>query len=131
MSDEVAIFFFVDRSLGKTHVVNALRAIGEAVEMHDEHFEQAEADAVWLQAVAAKDWVVLTADKKIAYRHLERMAVEQSGAKVFALVSGNLSGADMAAIFVKAVDAMKSFVLKTPAPFIAKVYKDGRVKPWK
>lgn len=131
MNEEVAIVFFVDRSLGKTHVVNALREIGLAVERHDDHFDRAETDEVWLQAVAAKEWVVLTADKRIAYRRLEKMAIEQSGAKVFVLVSGNLSGVEMAAIFVKAVGAMKSFVLKTPAPFMAKVYKDGRVKPWK
>ncbi|MDY6937275.1 MAG: hypothetical protein SWY16_06375 [Cyanobacteriota bacterium] len=131
MKNEVAIIFFVDRSLGKTHVVKALREIGESVEAHDDHFDRAEADSVWLQAVAARDWVVLTADKRIAYRRLERMAIEQARAKVFVLVSGNLSGPEMAAIFAKAVTAIKRFTWQTAAPFIAKVYKDGRVKAWK
>ncbi len=38
MSKEAKIVFFIDRSLGKTHVVNALIDIGELVEIHDDHF---------------------------------------------------------------------------------------------
>ena len=59
------------------------------------------------------------------------MAVKESGARMFVLVSGNLTGIEMAEIFVKAVPMMKQFVQKTPAPFIAKVYKDGKVHAWK
>lgn len=38
MSEDVEIVFFIDRSLGKTHVVNTLREIEESVEIHDDHF---------------------------------------------------------------------------------------------
>ncbi|MDF5719729.1 MAG: hypothetical protein PUP91_04400 [Rhizonema sp. PD37] len=131
MSEEIEIRFFIDRSLGKTHVVNALRNIGELVEIHDDHFNQATADTDWLPIVALKGWVILTADKKIAHRRLELMAVQESGARMFVLVSGNLSGIEMAEIFVQAVPAMKRFIANTPAPFMAKVHKNASVKAWK
>lgn len=51
----------------------------------------------------------MTADKKIAHRRLEMMAVQNSGACMFVLVSGNLSGSQMAEIFAQAVPSMKSF----------------------
>jgi hypothetical protein len=37
MSDSDQIVFFIDRALGKNHVPNALRDIGETVEIHDAH----------------------------------------------------------------------------------------------
>ena len=131
MSEEVEIVFCIDRSLGKTHVVNALIDIGELVEIHDDHFDQATPDTDWLTVVASKGWIILTADKKIAHRRLEMMAVQNSGACMFVLVSGNLSGSEMGEIFAQAVPSMKRFFNKTPAPFIAKVHKDGKVKAWK
>ncbi len=53
MSKEVEIVFFIDRSLGKTHVVNALKNIGELVEIHDDHFNQATPDTDWLAVVVS------------------------------------------------------------------------------
>ncbi len=131
MSEKLEIIFFIDRSLGKTHVVNALIDIGELVEIHDNHFNQATPDTDWLPVVASKGWIILTADKKIAHRRLEMMAVQNSGACMFVLVSGNLSGSEMAEIFAQAVPSMKRFFNKTAAPFIAKVHKDGKVRAWK
>jgi hypothetical protein len=43
--------FFVDRSLGKHVVPDALRAAGAHVEVHDDHFAQDALDEVWLPAV--------------------------------------------------------------------------------
>ncbi len=59
------------------------------------------------------------------------MAVQNSGACMFVLGSGNLRGSEMGEIFVQALPSMKSFIAKTPAPFMAKVNKDGKVKAWK
>ena len=131
MSDSEQIVFFVDRALGKIHVPDALRNVGEAVEIHDDHFSQNALDTDWLPIVAVRGWVVLTADKKIGHRHLEMLAVEQSLARVFVLVSGNITGPDMARIFVDAINPIKRFLLLNEGPFIAKVYKDGRVQPWR
>jgi hypothetical protein len=50
---------------------------------------------------------------------------------VFVLVSGNMTGTDMAKVFVKAINSIKRFVSLKQGPFIAKVYKDGHVESWR
>lgn len=50
---------------------------------------------------------------------------------MFVLVSQNLSGTDMANIFVTAIPAMERFIAQNLAPFIAKVDRDSKVKAWK
>ncbi|MCY7278842.1 MAG: hypothetical protein LH702_35175 [Phormidesmis sp. CAN_BIN44] len=37
----------------------------------------------------------------------------------------------MVAIFQKAIVPMQEFVRKHPAPFIAKIYRDGSIDMWK
>lgn len=44
--EEPKIVFFIDRSLGKHYVVNALRNLGELVESHDDCFPQSALDTV-------------------------------------------------------------------------------------
>ena len=123
--------FFIDRSLGKRDVSGVLRALGHRVEIHDDHFNPAALDVDWIPGVAQWGWIILTKDEKIASRVLERQAVAQHQAKMFVLASGNLSGLKMAEAFQKAAQSIIRFTDNHPAPFIAKVYKDGEVKAWK
>src|SRR5205823_7286351 len=89
--------FYVDRCLGKA-VANALRAAGADVQIHDDHFAQAALDEDWIPRVADQGWVILTKDKNIRRRRGEREAVLTANARVFTLSSGNMRGADMAAL---------------------------------
>jgi hypothetical protein len=73
----------------------------------------------------------LTKDANIGKRTLEKIAVAQSHIKMFTLASQNLSGDDMVAIFKKAIVPMQEFARKNSAPFIAKIYRDGRIDLWK
>lgn len=125
------ITFFIDRCLGSKRIVTALKSSGIAVEIHDDHFAKDAQDVDWLPEVGKQGWVVLTKDAKISKNHLERMAVTNAGISMFTLASQNLSGKEMADIFLKSVSKMQEFVRKHPAPFIAKVYRDGRVEMWK
>ena len=59
------------------------------------------------------------------------MAVANAGVSLFVLASQNLSGKQMAEIFLASITKMQEFVRQHPPPFIAKVYRDGRVKMWK
>jgi hypothetical protein len=59
------------------------------------------------------------------------MAVANANIKMFILAAQNLNGEDMAAIFLKAIVVMQEFVRRHDAPFIAKIYKNGRVEMWK
>lgn len=115
------VVFFVDRSLGKRHVVDALRKLGAMVEVHDDHFATDATDAMWIAEVSRRGWVVLTKDQRIRHRPLERAVVIASGAKLFTLTAGNLSGAEMAAVFVRHFSRMSRLAKGEPPPFIALV----------
>ena len=124
------ITFFIDRCLGKK-LASVLREQDISVEIHDDHFAKDAVDVDWLPNVGKRGWVVLTKDERIAKRNLERLAVASARIKMFVLVSQNLSGNDMAAAFLKAIPAMEQFIKTLSTPFIAKVYRDGRVETWK
>jgi hypothetical protein len=68
--------------------------------------------------------VVLTKDTRIRRRELERRALHAAGLRVFALSAGNLSGADQAAAFVRALPRMRRLA-RRPGPFIARVTATG------
>ena len=121
------LIFFLDRSLGKHIVADALRQAGAAVEVHDNHFPQDARDEEWLRAVGERGWIVLTRDDHIRYRFHEWAALRQAGVRAFVLVRRSLSGPAMAAAFVQALPAMRSFVARYPAPFIARVTQAGNV----
>ena len=74
---------FLDRSLGKKIVAEALRNAGATVHIHDDHFAPDEQDAVWISDVGKRGWVVLTKDSRIRYRETERVAVAQAGVPLF------------------------------------------------
>ena len=125
------ITFFIDRCLGKKLIAKTFQSSGIAVEIHDNHFSEDTQDVDWLPEIGKRGWVVLTKDAKISKNYLERIAVTNAGIFMFILASQNLSGKQMADIFLGAVTKMQEFVRTYPAPFIAKVYRDGRVEMWK
>ncbi|MGM3305930.1 hypothetical protein ACSQ6I_08110 [Anabaena sp. WFMT] len=131
MTEPQSITFFIDRCLGKKSIPEILRTAGITVEIHDDHFEKGALDVDWLPQVGEKGWIVLTKDDRISKNQLERIAVARAQIKMFVLASQNLQGKDMAAIFLKAIVPMQEFVRKHPAPFIAKIYRDGKINLWK
>jgi predicted nuclease of predicted toxin-antitoxin system len=122
--------FFIDWCLGKT-VANALLEAGVHIEHHGDHFAQNTPDTEWLPVVGDRGWVVLTKDTMLGRNENELRAIARANVKVFALVSGNLTRQQMAELFVKVLGKLKKFARGNQAPFIAKIYKDGRVEPWR
>ena len=120
--------FFIDRCLGTKSIVEALREINISVEIHDDHFKQNALDVDWLSEIGKRGWVILTKDANIGKNPIERMAVASANIRMFVLASQNLSGSDMADIFVRSIPEMKRFISLNPAPFIAKVYSNATVK---
>lgn len=119
------IVVFVDRSLGRGYVADALRAAGVDVVLHDDHFDQHTLDVEWLPAVASRGWIVLTKDKRIRFRSSERRALVNSGARMFVLVSGNARGEELASWIRRHLARMLDLALHEPAPFIAAVNRSG------
>jgi predicted nuclease of predicted toxin-antitoxin system len=110
--------FYVDRCVGKA-VVQALRGAGARVEAHDDHFAQDAADEEWIPDVTARGWVILTKDKNIRRRAGEREALVAAHPRIITLTSGNMRGADMAALFVGHLAEMEKLAGTQPAPFVA------------
>lgn len=101
-----------------------------SVEVHADHFVHDEIDQRWLEECGRRGWVVLTKDRNIRYNLVERRALLNAGVAAFVLTSGNMSGADMASAFVKALPRIARFLRKYTPPYIAKVHKDGKVEAW-
>jgi predicted nuclease of predicted toxin-antitoxin system len=131
MSQGQSITFFIDRCLGSQQIAQVLRNTGILIEIHDDHFAKNAQDVDWLPEVGRRGWVILTKDTNIGKRPLKRIAVANANIKMFTLASQNLAGKDMAEILSSAIGKMKKFAQKYPAPFIAKVYRDGKVEMWK
>ncbi|MBC8120241.1 MAG: hypothetical protein H7Y22_00200 [Gemmatimonadaceae bacterium] len=121
------VVFFIDSSLGGLILKQALQQEGEQVALHDEHFPQGTLDVDWLPDVALRGWLILSADQRIRYNEIEWLAVLNSGAKVFVLVSGNLTGEQQAQAFVQVLKKMKNTATREPKGFIALVYRNGRL----
>jgi predicted nuclease of predicted toxin-antitoxin system len=122
------LVFFVDRSLGRKVIPDALRAAGVEARVHDEFFPQDAKDEVWLTEVGQHGWVVLTKDKHIRYRQVEVRALLTAKVRAFILTArGDLSGAEVGQIFIKAMPTMKKLCETTTPPFIARVSRDSYV----
>jgi hypothetical protein len=110
--------------LGKA-VANALRAAGANVQIHDDHFAQAALDEDWIPQVSAQGWVILTKDKNIRRPGGEREPVLAANARVITLSSGNMRGADMAALFVGHLTEMERLATSHPPPVVAILGRGG------
>lgn len=118
---------FIDRSLGKRFIADALRAAGADVRVHDDHFPVDAKDEEWLVEAGKHGWIVLTKDRRIRRRPLELTALRKSGVRAFVLSAGNLSGTEMAEVFVKALPKLRRFALKNAAPFVATITEKGAI----
>ena len=116
--------FFVDRCLGKTIGIT-LRGAGLKVELHSDHFEDDSPDEVWISEVGRQGWIVLTKDKAIRRRDVELQAVVDANVRMFSLTSGNMTGNEMADVFVENLLKIGRFIKNHPAPFIARVSRNG------
>lgn len=122
--------FFIERSLGRYKVAQALRDTGELVEVHDDHLPADAPDEEWIKLVAGNGWLAITKDKNIRYRQHENDAINRYGAKVFVIRAKNLAAKDTASILTKAAVKMKRYAKENRPPFIVAVYRDGSLKPY-
>ena len=120
--------FFVDASLGRHIVPEALRLKGVDVVAHDDRFGPGTPDAVWLEEAGRHGWLVLTKDKRIRYRENERRALRRAGVAAFVFVGKDLTGEEIAEALVAALPRMIRTAKRTPRPFIATVTPHGRVR---
>jgi len=125
---EPGVVFFVDRSLGGKLVVEALRKAGANVIAHDDVFDQNTPDVDWLATAGREGWLVLTKDSAIRRNPLEREMYQQAHVRVFALTRKDLSGPEMADIFVAALAGMRKRATTEPPPFVFSISRSGDFK---
>lgn len=120
------LVFFVDESLDSLTVVEALRGAGVRVERLTDHFSKGTADETWLAHAGRKGWVVLTRDKRIRYRQLERVALKTAEVRAFVFTGGNVTVKDTAAILVKALSRISKICRANTGPFIYHIGRSGK-----
>jgi predicted nuclease of predicted toxin-antitoxin system len=120
--------YFVDRSLGREVIVEALRAAGQEAHAHDAHFAPDTEDAEWLVEVGRRGWVVLTKDKNIRRNELERVAIVQAKVACFMLGSGNMKADDMARLFIDNLRRMERVLRRYRVPLVATLASGGGVR---
>lgn len=122
-----SVTFFIDRSLGKKTIPNALKKRGLNVVIHDDYFPPDAKDEVWLKYVAKKQWIVITKDKRIKNRKSEIDLVMKNNVKMFVVRQANLTGEEIAKILIDALVNISKFIKKTKPPFIATITRSGNL----
>ncbi|MGH8906972.1 MAG: hypothetical protein ACRD0K_10750 [Egibacteraceae bacterium] len=97
--------FLIDRSLGGVTLQQILRTTHHAdVKRVAEHFpyddDEGVPDPSWLEFAGDQERAVLTKDKGIRTRSLERLVVCKRRLIVFCIASGNLSGVKMNELYL-------------------------------
>ena len=125
--------FFIDRSLGRHVVADALREAGVVVhvmaDVYGERIGQGLADEEWLRDVGERGWVVLMKDAKIRYRPAELGVIIDHGLQAFCLTNANLRGVEMAARLVANLPRIVR-VAQEPGPYIYGVYAASVRRLW-
>lgn len=124
MPRERPLTWFVDRSLGKK-LVRALRAMGEKVEWHGDHFPESAEDEVWIPYAASRGWPILTKDKAIRRVSAERKAVVSSAAVFVCLGSGSMTADDQIACVIQSWEPLVTLVVAREPPLIVTVTRVG------
>jgi len=120
---------FVDRSLGRRLLPNALRQAGfiahTLASVYGESQAQAVPDEEWIALAGERNWVVFTKDDAIRHREIELAAVEKYAVKMFCLTNAGLRGDQQCERFVTNIHRIIQRSQK-PGPWICGVY-EGRV----
>jgi hypothetical protein len=121
--------FFIDRSLGRHVVADALREAGASVhvmaDVYGEKVGQGLADTDWLGDAGGNGWVVLMKDDKIRFRPAELEALTRAGVRAFCLTNANLRGQEMAKRFVTQLPKISRISNEQAGPYIYGVYANG------
>jgi PIN like domain len=126
----LVIEFFIDRSLGRKHLAQALGDLGFTVHtmtsVYGERVAQELDDEHWLADAGRHDWVVLMKDDAIRRRPAERDALADAEVRAFCLTNAQLRAAEQSARFVGNIGRIQRQAEK-PGPYVYGVY-DGYIK---
>lgn len=99
-----------------------------SVVRHKERFRHDVSDVEWLTVAGAQSWVVLTRDKHIRLREIERTALIASNVAAFVFTGGNASGVETVEAVVAALPRIENQLATVPPPFICRITASGKVE---
>ena len=117
---------FLDRSLGRHVIADALRAAGMKVQVHDDHLPNNAPDEDWIALVGQTGWVALTKDRNIRYRAAELDSVRRHAARIIVIRAKDMTGPEIAELLVKGRSSI-AHIATIPAPLVAGIDRRGRV----
>lgn len=120
--------FFADRNLGVKIFPAILRAEGITVHVHQDHFAQDAADVDWMPEVARRGWPIISPDIRISRDRLEVEAIMTSGAAVFCLAGGHLTGEEKARNFLRCLPQIASVLGQDAAAHAGRVGEAPRLR---
>lgn len=123
-----SVTLFLDESLDSDSLSAALSAAGAKVQRLSAHLPKGTDDRTWLEFAGSQDWVVLTRDKRIRYRQLERMALQAARVRAFVFTGGNVTLSDTARILVDSLSSIQAICDESPGPFVFHIGRTGRPK---
>ena len=124
--------FFLDRSVGRHDVANALRQRGfEVVLMHElypDGSDQSVGDDDWIARVSDLDHIAITKDLNIVRAH--GRAIQKSGIRLFAFDSARLTGSEMAGRIDRHLNRVLQRASK-PGPYFYVIHSDSLELRWR
>jgi hypothetical protein len=126
---------FIDRSLGRKQLAEALRQLDLGLTVHTmasvygEKAAQELADEAWLADAGRHGWIVLMKDDAIRRRPAERDALMRAGVCAFCLTNAQLRGDEQTARFVNNIHRILQRA-RTPGPYIYGVYENRLELLW-
>lgn len=102
-----------------------LREAGAVVEVHADHFEPTSPDEEWLTEAGRRNWVVITRDKRIRFREVERVALQNSKVKAFIVTANRASALEVGGLLVNRLKTMVRIIDTSSGPFVVLVSREG------
>jgi hypothetical protein len=122
--------FFVDRSLGRHRVAEALRRAGWTLRTHHEVYgdrDEEVPDVEWLELCGREGLPVLTKDRRLRYRPVEITAIRRFGVRAFVVTGGSLRAVEQAARFDRSRQRIEE-ACAAAGPFVYAVQADRIVR---
>lgn len=125
--------FFIDRSLGRKQIPDALRARGFVVHTMFSVFgarEESVSDAEWLEIAGRNRWLVLTKDDQIRRNPAEIAAIQAHSARVLCITSANLTGALQVSRILQNLTRIIGIAEREVPPYVYGIYASEIRKLW-
>jgi hypothetical protein len=101
------IIFLDENHCRNPHLLQTLADSGTRFESHLNHFEPGTEGTTWLPQIGRHGWCLLTTDKRIRKRPLEREAVRAHAVRMFYFSTNSVSGSEMGSALRHALPRMR------------------------